>query len=258
MMKKTNVIEAVLFSGLVSSSSGVVISWTVTDLIAGGNNANFISTNGESVIALNGTNTTAGTVTANGVEFDNIGLSEATMGITNNGVTFTSAGAVGENSSAFRSVGFSDASVSALIQSAIFNVPDFTFSGLTLGQEYEIQFLINDSRTNGGRGPNWVVGVNDGEGDTVAALGQLRNTVPSGDGDTGDFFLGTFIADETTQTVTLTGTRVGNISIGDDISVVPNGGQRQFQAIQLRAIPEPSTALLLGLAGSFTLLRRRK
>ena len=114
-----------------------------------------------------------------------------------------------------------------MISGGIFNVPSFTFTELTIGDSYEIQFLINDSRdrTNG-----WDVGVNGGNGTVVDTIGDLNNATDNN----GDSFLGAFIADAASQTVTLTATRPGNISVGDDIATVPNGGQRQINALQLR------------------------
>ncbi|MDB4296338.1 PEP-CTERM sorting domain-containing protein [bacterium] len=251
-----NTIKLALVAGLATTASGAVISWSVTDLLAGGDNADFISTNGASVLAINGTDTVnvAGSVTANGVLFQNVDSPGATGGFTVGGVTFTSAAPSTGNQGAFQAGGFTNATVGGLISGGIFNVPSFTFTGLTIGDSYEIQFLINDSRD---RNDGWDVGVNDGNGTVVDTIGDLNNATDNN----GDSFLGAFIADAASQTVTLTATRTGNISVGDDIATVPNGGQRQINALQLRntsVVPEPSSTLMLILAGSFALLRRRK
>jgi hypothetical protein len=73
-------------------------------------------------------------------------------------------------------------------------------------------------------------------GNTSGALTYLRN----GGSTSGSYILGTFTADNNLQTITITA----------DQSV-------QLNALQLRAIPEPSAALLGGL-GLLALLRRRK
>lgn len=59
----------------------------------------------------------------------------------------------------------------------------------------------------------------------------------------GQFAIGTFTASGTTQ----------------DLTALANGfGQAHINAFQVRAVPEPSSAALLGLAGFALILRRRK
>ncbi|MDB4673435.1 PEP-CTERM sorting domain-containing protein [Verrucomicrobiales bacterium] len=254
---KNLAVASVLVLG--TSLNASVISWTTTDLAAGGNNDAFISTNGTSVLAFNGSNTDTGTVVANGVTFQNLngGANDAVPSptFTDGGVTFTASNGTG-NFSSFQAGSLSDPNIAPLLQGGIFNVPSVSLSGLTPGTQYEIQLIINDSRTGGNRpSGSWNMGINDGSGTTVAVVGALQNATNN----TGDFFTGTFTADATgIQGFDMTATRTGNISVGDDISVVPNGGQRQINAFQLRAVPEPSSALLLGLAGLGFIVRRRK
>lgn len=115
-----------------------------------------------------------------------------------------------------------------------------SLSGLTLGQEYEVQIWVADYRQFP---PNTY---NRSEtltaGNTSGALTYLQ-TDQSGfnlGSASGSYILGTFTADSTSQTIGVT-----------------SASSSQLNALQLRAIPEPSTALLGGL-GMLALLRRRR
>jgi hypothetical protein len=103
-----------------------------------------------------------------------------------------------------------------------------TFSGLTVGQQYAIQYWVQDSR--GDVGPSR----------TLTLDSQATLDFNNGSG-VGQWAIGTFTADNTgSQT----------ISIAANESV-------QVNMIQLRAIPEPRASLLGGL-GLLALLRRRR
>ena len=112
----------------------------------------------------------------------------------------------------------------------------FTLTGLTNNQQYQLQFWAADYRTAFGD-------LNRSEtltaGNTSSALSFLRASSPD-NSLSGNYILGTFTADGTTQSITINGT-------GDAI----------VNAFQVRAIPEPSAALLGGL-GMLCLLRRRR
>jgi hypothetical protein len=71
-------------------------------------------------------------------------------------------------------------------------------SGLTVGQTYEIQFWVNDSR--GAVGPYRSEVLNSG-GNQVA----LAFNTGGADGGLGQFVLGTFVASAATQSFTITG-----------------------------------------------------
>lgn len=109
----------------------------------------------------------------------------------------------------------------------------FGFGNLTVGQEYQIQFWAGDYRGY----PNNRTETLTATGDTASpALAYLDS-----DGSIhGQYILGTFTADATSITFTM--------NANEDAL---------YNAVQLRAIPEP-TATLLGGLGLLALLRRRR
>ena len=106
-----------------------------------------------------------------------------------------------------------------------------TLSGLTVGQQYAIQYWVQDSR-------------NDGVSRTLTLDGQTTLDYNNGSicsPGVGQWAIGNFTADNTGfQTISIAANDWSEISL-----------------FQLRAIPEPSAALLGGL-GMLALLRRRR
>jgi hypothetical protein len=108
----------------------------------------------------------------------------------------------------------------------------FTFSNLTVGQNYLLQFWVADYRNSSEDRQLTLTA-----GNPSGVLHHLNNT-----GIQGSYVIGTFTADNTlSQTVTVTDTH-----------------EPQINAVQLRAIPEPSAAALGLLAAGGLLLRRRR
>ena len=112
-------------------------------------------------------------------------------------------------------------------------------TGLTSGYTYRIQALVIDGRTAFTGRTVLFDGVNQG----VYANGV------SGDWGDGILATGTFVADATTQSFT--------ISAKEANGVDPSGGQLNALTLYQTAVPEPSAALLGGL-GLLALLRRRR
>lgn len=271
-----------LMVGSVTTTSASTITWIQpsTDLFAGGDNGNFVdNTTGSLVLAFNGTDG-AGTAvdgttvtTVNGVGFQHVDVdnlnSGAVTGVGGVGVSSTYVSGR-ETATAFNSGSFTDAGVVSLIEGAVFGggtgaptTPSLTFSNLTIGDDYFIQVLLNDARTNGTRDSDWQTGFSDGVNndigggaDTRVAFANLNNRDPvTLVGElSGDYITGTFTAMTTTQTFALDGTRDGASTF--------SAGQAQINALQLRtipaAIPEPSSLALLGLGGLFLANRRRR
>ena len=96
-----------------------------------------------------------------------------------------------------------------------------TLTGLTIGDTYEVQIFSNDARAGSDTG--LITRLDNGAGGTGIDL-ELSNA-PDG-GSAGDFGLGTFVADASTQSFELSGFLNGN----------PNVGRVQVNAIQLRNV----------------------
>lgn len=109
----------------------------------------------------------------------------------------------------------------------------FTLSNLVMNQQYELQVWVADYRSY----PNVRT-------ETITATGDLPSPsltyLNSGGSVHGQYIIGTFTADATSQTFTMNGNETA-----------------MYNALQLRAIPEPSAALI-GSLGMLALLRRRR
>lgn len=108
-----------------------------------------------------------------------------------------------------------------------------TFSSLTINQTYEFQWWTNDSRTLAAAGRTVTATAGN-------SLTLDSNTSASGNTGLGQFGIGTFTADATTQAIVFNG------SAGVQLS-----------GFQLRAVPEPGT-LTLAAGASFGLLAIRR
>ncbi len=113
-----------------------------------------------------------------------------------------------------------------------------TLSGLTLGQEYLFQWWVNDSRL--------AAGADRQATSTAGNSTQLEYNVSNTEGGVGQYVTGTFTADGTSQSITITGQTTGIV-----------GPAPQVNAMQLRTVPEPAGALLLLAGGAMLLARRR-
>ena len=116
---------------------------------------------------------------------------------------------------------------------------------VTIGNQYEVQIWAADTRNccSGGQVGGWEKTFGDGNGNNVTITGGnlnggVLNTAPQ-------FVVGTFTADGATQTIQMPDIGQGN-------------SHPQYNALQLRLVPEPSQVALLGLAGFGLFLRRRR
>lgn len=184
-------------------------------------------------------------VTVNGVTFSPFVITgtSTTVGTT----TLASNGGLGANNDLFASSSAPFSSLSAsyrelLDSSANGNSSDtltLTLSGLTIGLVYQFQWWVDDSRA---------AIPNRQTISTATNSVSLDHNIQDAEGGVGQFAIGTFTADATSQVITFTGTATGG------------GAAPQINAFQLRVIPEPSTIALLLLGGAAILHRlvRRK
>lgn len=257
--------------GMTACANAASISWQPSvNMYAEGNVDTWISTNGTSLIAINGGGDAVTTQTVNGVTFTAATFTTTGAGITGGGVTMTGNFSAGAGPTTFGDGEFSgNAPLYNLINSAVYggggDSTTVSFSGLTVGNTYEMQIMANDARggTNAGiRDVAWQMGLTDGaDATTIAATVDLTNR-PFNDSSSpdvaGDYIIGTFTADAGTQTFNMVATRSG-FTIGDALTN-PNGNQVQFNGFQLRDIspvPEPSSALLALVGLAFGLRRQR-
>ena len=205
------------------------IAWT-SGILSG---PDVVSTNGSLVFAINGSASTGTTTTANGVDF--VASTRANAGSIAQGQSpgsesfTTTLGA--DNQSSFSNGGIPGV-LGSLIEGGWFGAASgdsasINLTGLTAGETYELQIFASDAR--GSRDNTFITRLDDGDGGIGVDL-SLNNQPFNGRA--GDFGLGTFVADGSTQSFNLTG------FIGDEASV----NRIQVNAIQLRRLDVPDLA----------------
>lgn len=189
-------------------------------------------------------------------------------GVTVNGVLFAAAGGAGDDVFTALSAGtftqfddnadLGDANLDTLLRTGNYLAPlgsppptVITLSGLTSGLQYELQLFMMDQRNSPSSPPAGCAGCADRT--TTLTSGANSVALEADPGNTagspfGQFALGTFTADASTQTFEVTGTCV---FFGSECSL------RQVNAWQLRAVPEPASAALLALGVSLLAWKRR-
>ncbi len=206
-------------TAMMASASAATIAWGEFDLDAA---ASEISTNGTSIEAINMVNTDA---------------REATDTTTINGVVFTATNLFdsGHYTNDTFGVSTGDASLDLLYLQASFdsNNTQLILTGLTIGNEYELQSFFGWNRT----GTVFVMNINDGNTVQKRSLGTVEN---------GAWIIGTFTADATTQDF--------HSSAGFSTNNFLSG----YQLREISSVPEPSSTALIGLGGLALILRRRR
>jgi hypothetical protein len=222
-----------------AGAEGTVINWGTPTAISGDTD---VLNAGTTVAAFNMDGLA---VTVNGVSFASWTYPFMATTTTMGNFTFTEspghllAQSTTSNSTPFASL---SANYQTLLGSAIStddnNTLTLTITGLTVGQQYQLQWWLNASQYAGvgsgfrttARAPNPVT-LDDNTTNQVGGLGQT--------------VVGTFQAGDTTEVITFTGA---------DSTQAPTAN-----AFQLRAVPEPSSFALvsLGLAAAFFLRRGR-
>lgn len=231
MKKSTCIPSAILFLATAVSASAATISWTTAnfdgddDIVNSGvtvEAANFTGNTGNN--ALGGTTAIGSTVTINGVNFSAVNFSSGGSLSNLSGLTYNN----GEFGHTTATTGFGAISAGLAFQSGV-NPQNATLTGLIPGNDYTVQIFYYHRTVNRN------VTVQDGTGSNITI-------VDPGNTGIGGFATGTFTADANTQTV----------------NFAANTGSQFLNGYQLRdnTIPEPGSALLLGL-GALAFLRRR-
>lgn len=223
-----------------ASSHAAVITWQAPTTITG---VTDVSTTGTLDRAYNMTNQTGNSVTVNGVNF-------AAFGVTSNTATSLTIGNTTIASSSgnlFSGLGNGSASTPFSSLNASYQTllgqfvrtggnMTLTLNSLTIGYTYQLEIWTNRSNVSNTQGFTATAG------NSVVLDSNTTDAI----GGVGQFVLGSFTANATSQAVTFT----------------PNGaGLVDFSGFQLRttAIPEPtSIALVVAGAGALLLVRRRR
>jgi hypothetical protein len=127
---------------------------------------------------------------------------------------------------------------------------DSDLAGLTVGNTYEVEYWVNDTRDLFGSGitrSEYFSGGDDtyGGGDTSAAV------LYPGDGSgPGQYIIGTFTADSTVEVVGITPVASTDGDAGGEINML--------EIRDITAVPEPTTLALAGLGGAALLFRKRR
>lgn len=206
-----------------------------------------VSTSGTLLYAYNFGSTAVFPATVNGVTFESFPVASVTTSVTVGSVSMTTAAGdfftttntgAGSASDPFLSL---SADYQGLLQSGVstFIFPTLTMTltlgGLTDGQNYMVEFWSNGSGSFTGT-----------QGGTIFSAGNAvtldRNSLDA-NGGVGQWVTGTFTADASTQVIII------QSSTSSEFPVI--------NAMQVRAVPEPSSALLL-LSGTALLLRRSR
>jgi hypothetical protein len=216
--KHSSLLTAGLLAAVVAGFSGraeaAVITWQVGPNFSGSTGFQAISTNGSLVEAVNLANPADGPLTV-----DPSGLN----------ITFTATDAkLNQGAFGSGSPGSTDAAWNSIINSTDWAggsplIPNF-FSGLTVGQQYQVQLFASDTR---------------GGGDSAATLSfrdEFNNFSPGVVAGSFTSVLGTFTANATTQT----------LGVSSSTNAILN-------AYVLRAVPEPASLGLLA-AGAVMML----
>ncbi len=206
-------------TAMMASASAATIAWGEFDLDAAPGE---ISTNGTSIEAINMVNTDA---------------REATDTTTINGVVFTATNLFNSGYYEYDTFGVStgDANLDLLyLQASYDDANPLILTGLTIGNEYELQSFYGDKRSE-----YFTDHMSVGDGFTV-------QKTSSGTVENGAWIIGTFTADDSIQIFH----SAGDISTDNLIS--------GYQLRDISSVPEPSSTALIGLGGLALILRRRK
>lgn len=247
-MKKSIMIGAATLMAA-GVAQAAVVSWGSSTVAHNATDETaWMSQAGTLVSAINASQSTNAVLNYGGINWANSDVAEMTAGVLQGGVTIFVG--VGNYTTAFGSGQFTEAD--NFYSGGGYNFSSLTLSNLVVGQEYQLQIMGNDGRGTDTR--NTIFG--DGTQDYNASItaGTAGNVVLRTDpaGQAG-FVIGTFVADATgIQDISVFGNR------NADLTLNQAGSTAQFNALQLRAVPEPATFGLLAVFGGGMLFARRR
>ena len=126
-----------------------------------------------------------------------------------------------------------------------------TLNNLTIGRSYELQLWVSDARASnvGQINPDLFVTFSDGV-NSVNVQHNANNAL----GGIGQFVIGAFSADATSQVFTFTGGNTPGVDLTDpNVSAILNS----YQLRDITPVPEPGTLSLAALGFAVWLVRRR-
>jgi hypothetical protein len=194
--------------------------------------------------------------TINGVVFAPFAVTNTTTSVTVGNLTLSgtstvNGGAVGAFGSASPPFSTLPAAYQSMLASSAYqdnNPMLVTLSGLAVGQKYQIEYWVNDSRN----------GVGNVRTDTLSDAGAstaiLSENTGAGGG-LGQYVIGIFTAAGATQSFTITGVNTPSATFQNTASQM-NG----LEVLAVASTPEPASMTLLGLGAlalGFARLRKR-
>lgn len=242
MKSKTTLIAIAASLAFFTYGNAATILWGAAQNIAGDTD---VSTLGTSVLAANFVNASGSSQTVNGVTF---ATTNNTASINGGGVTMTASGyANTRGPTTFTTTLTPFSGLSSGYQALLGSAYDLestnggtwtvSLTGLTVGQSYQVQMWANDPRAGGS-----TTRTSTYDGNTV----KLNATETAGT--PGQYRLGTFVANSTSQSIT-----IGSTIIGANNSAMVSA----LQVRNITNIPEPTTAILAAGGLGIALLRRR-
>jgi hypothetical protein len=238
------------------TSSAALISWGAAQTISGDSD---VSTTGSLVYAYNIGNSAVQATTVNGVTFAPFVFPDRSAFVTSSGTgsaTFTEFGGalwgiatLGTGSTPYSNLSSDYRTLLDFGGGATpYDTITAALGGLTIGQQYQLQWWTSNAADIRSPGSYALVSTQASATNQVT----LDNNVTDAVGGLGQFVIGTFTADSTTQNVSFEGV----------------GGDPLINAFQVRAVPEPSSvpeidptgicSVLALVTGTLGLLERRR
>ncbi|MDF7798632.1 Ig-like domain-containing protein [Pontiellaceae bacterium B1224] len=220
------------------AAQAAFISWDDGEVVFDASNQEgWVSQDGDLVSAINASDSANASVNYGGIEWVNANNEAVNAGVTQNGVTISSSGLAYAN--AFGPGQFTD--IENFYNGGNYNFTSLTLTGLTPGATYQLQIMCIDDRGTDGR---WTA-FGDGTqsvSDSVTAGSAGACAVRTNPAGQAGVLVGTFKADDATQTIDIFGSR-------NSMYALDSGSTCQFNALQLRELIVGPVVILSTAAG---------